>query len=36
MGQTRRLAERVNLAAVQPRDELATTSKCLSLIMFIP
>lgn len=30
MGQARRLAERVNLAAMEPRDDLASTSYCLA------
>jgi hypothetical protein len=30
MGHTRRLAERVNLAAMQPRNKLATTGYCLA------
>jgi hypothetical protein len=30
MGHTRRLAERVNLAAMQPRNELASTGYCLA------
>jgi hypothetical protein len=30
MGHTRRLAERVNLPAMQPRNELATTGYCLA------
>ena len=30
MGHTRRLAERVNLATLQPRNELASTTYCLA------
>jgi hypothetical protein len=30
MGHTRRLAERVNLAFMRPRDELASTGYCLA------
>ena len=30
MGQTRRLAERVDLAAMAPRDDLASTRYCLA------
>ncbi len=30
MGHTRRLAERMNLAAMTPRDELASTKYCLA------
>jgi hypothetical protein len=30
MGQTRRLAERINLAAMTPRDDLASTGYCLA------